>query len=81
MSFERAHIITAKGPRVCCECKGKIASGERYQAIYGKSQKEKGNFDYRTCLPCVELRNRIANEPYYGELLNPKMINVVEMAV
>ena len=64
-----ASIVTPKArrPHACCECPRPIQPGDRYERV-------KGNWDgawstYRTCLPCVALRERWSADGWvYGEL-------------
>lgn len=57
----------ARKKHACCECPRPIQPGERYELV-------KGNWDgewstYKTCLPCVALRERYCEDGWvYGEL-------------
>lgn len=55
--FFSIHIVTARKPCRCCECRITIQVGEKHERSAGKWN---GRFDsFRTCLACVELRKKL----------------------
>ncbi len=49
----------------CCECHQVIKAGEKYQLFKGCWDGEFARF--KTCLPCVELRDEAASQAYERE--------------
>lgn len=65
-------VRTARKVHRCCECLAAIDPGDSYQDARGKWE---GEFSrYKTCLPCVQWRTRLAAESdgcwAFGELLD-----------
>jgi hypothetical protein len=56
---EFVHFETPKARRHhrCCECQGQILPGRKYERMVGKWDGEFASF--KTCLPCVEIRNKM----------------------
>jgi len=55
---------TARKQHICCECKGAIEPGQKYEDAVGKGE---GIFQrYKTCLACLEIRKRFFRSWIYG---------------
>lgn len=68
-SFFNEKLVTARRPHTCCECKGEIRVGDRYQQVSGKWD---GDFaTYTTCEPCADLREALESVccPLFGRLI------------
>lgn len=62
--FRRAR--TARKPHRCCECHENINPGDRYEDMAGVFD---GFVAYKTCGPCVEIRNHFCDGTWiYGGL-------------
>jgi len=57
--FYSEKVVTGRKDHRCCECGTEISKGEKHESVSGKWEGEMNT--YRTCLPCVALRNRIAD--------------------
>lgn len=64
----------AKKQHTCCECRGFIEPGEKYQRVRGLWDHEWLNF--KTCLDCVILRDEISGERRWGE--GPAFVHLYE---
>lgn len=52
--FYSESVRRAAKPYRCCECSAPIGKGERHEYVSGKW--EGAVMDFRTCLPCAEIR-------------------------
>ena len=56
MYGQKRHV--ARKTHVCCECGCEIKSGERYERAEGLNREGSGSWEtFKTCMPCVELRD------------------------
>jgi hypothetical protein len=58
--FHSAVKRKARKRHQCCECRIDIRPGDHYESVAGKWEGELSM--YKTCLPCVELRTKLAED-------------------
>lgn len=57
--FYNQSMVKGRNNYSCCECGCTIPKGDRHESVSGKWEGDMRTF--RTCLPCVALRDRIAD--------------------
>lgn len=63
--FINRRFQRARKEHICCECHETIAIGEEYERTVGVWN---GEFSaYKTCSPCVEVRDELFCDGYYFE--------------
>ncbi|MEG0634857.1 MAG: hypothetical protein RR517_20200 [Pseudomonas sp.] len=59
--FQATSEPVARKPHTYCECGGNIGPGHKYQLVAGSWEGEMDS--YRTCMPCVRVRDWATNQP------------------
>lgn len=57
-SFCSEKVVKARKQHTCCECREKILPGQKYESCTGKWEGDMRT--YKTCLLCVEIRNKFS---------------------
>lgn len=59
-------LVTARKEHVCCECRGKIKKGDKYELFTGIGD---GNIErYKTCEDCLSLRKAFFKDFYFERM-------------
>lgn len=81
--FQTATEPVARKRHACCECRGNIDPGQRYQLVAGCWESSMESF--KTCLPCVQTRDWATAQPewvgdgehlYYFGMLEEDLANL-----
>lgn len=65
--FSRSKIVTAKKDHKCCECRQPIATGSKYEYVFGVWYGDPDT--HKTCLDCLSVRNIFFCDGWWYEQL------------
>jgi hypothetical protein len=75
--FIKYRVETAKQPHQCCECGMAISALEQYEHVTGTWNDDFKT--YKTCLPCVEIRDELFCSYIFTEMYNSLGMEVFEV--